>query len=54
MLSKLSEIGLSKEAIYRLSADNHKEYLQRKGEKSKNLREARNEKYTKEQKQNES
>lgn len=30
MLSKLSKIGLSAEAIYSLDCDNHKEYLQRK------------------------
>ena len=37
MLSKLSKIGLSAEAIYSLDCDNHKEYLQRKA-KSKNAK----------------
>lgn len=32
MLSELSKIGLSAEAIYFLECDNHKEYLQRKAE----------------------
>lgn len=30
MLSELSKIGLSAEAIYSLDCNNHKEYLQRK------------------------
>lgn len=32
MLSELSKIGLSAEAIYCLESDDHKEYLQRKAE----------------------
>lgn len=32
MLSELSKIGLSAEAIYFLDCNNHKEYLQRKAE----------------------
>lgn len=52
MLGKLSKIGLSTEAIYRLECDNHKEYLRRKAEQtSKKCESQQNPTNTKKEKQ---